>query len=371
LIIGAGPAGVSTALHLLQIDPGWAERMLVVEKEAHPRHKLCGGGVTRLGLNFLSGLGLSLPLPIPQARVDDVHLIYYDRVVRVHGCPEIVIFHRQELDAYLAGEAKRRGVQLVENEAVRSIEFDSRRVTVFSDSRCYHCQAVVGADGSKGLTRQLFRRQDRRPRTARLLETVVPGAERDLKFTGRRALFYFSPVRQGLQGYFWDFPSRQGGEAVYNRGVYDARIALKRPKADLPGILDAELQHLESSTQEHQIEGHPIHWFSPRNRFSLPRLLLVGDAAGADPLFGEGIAPALGYGRVAAEAIQAAYDRRDYSFQDYRQRLRHSTVGRYLMLRWAIAWWGYRLSGYPWFMHSTWTIGDLLTRILPASPALY
>jgi hypothetical protein len=37
-IVGAGPAGLSTALHLLQIDPSWAERMLVLEKAAHPRN---------------------------------------------------------------------------------------------------------------------------------------------------------------------------------------------------------------------------------------------------------------------------------------------------------------------------------------------
>jgi flavin-dependent dehydrogenase len=35
-------------------------------------------------------------------------------------------------------------------------------------------------------------------------------------------------------------------------------------------------------------------------------LLLVGDAAGIDPLLGEGISPALAFGRVAADAIEAA-----------------------------------------------------------------
>ena len=47
VIVGGGPAGVSTALHLLQLDPGWAGRMVVLEKAAHPREKLCGGGMGR------------------------------------------------------------------------------------------------------------------------------------------------------------------------------------------------------------------------------------------------------------------------------------------------------------------------------------
>jgi flavin-dependent dehydrogenase len=39
LIIGTGPAGLSTALYLVQINPSWTERMIVLEKETHPRPK--------------------------------------------------------------------------------------------------------------------------------------------------------------------------------------------------------------------------------------------------------------------------------------------------------------------------------------------
>ena len=60
LIVGAGPAGASTALHLLKIDPAWAERLVVVDKAVHPREKLCGGGVTQLGEQVLTGLGEGL-----------------------------------------------------------------------------------------------------------------------------------------------------------------------------------------------------------------------------------------------------------------------------------------------------------------------
>ncbi|MEA2008878.1 MAG: hypothetical protein U9O54_07135 [Chloroflexota bacterium] len=56
LIIGAGPAGTSTALHLLQINPNWASRMLVIEKATHPREKLCAGGLTKLGIHVLEDL---------------------------------------------------------------------------------------------------------------------------------------------------------------------------------------------------------------------------------------------------------------------------------------------------------------------------
>jgi len=35
IIIGSGSAGISTALHLLQQDPGWADREIMIEKASH------------------------------------------------------------------------------------------------------------------------------------------------------------------------------------------------------------------------------------------------------------------------------------------------------------------------------------------------
>jgi len=46
LIVGSGPSGASTALHLARRDPAWAGRVVIVEQAVHPREKLCGGGVT-------------------------------------------------------------------------------------------------------------------------------------------------------------------------------------------------------------------------------------------------------------------------------------------------------------------------------------
>ncbi|MCA9976298.1 MAG: FAD/NAD(P)-binding protein, partial [Anaerolineales bacterium] len=58
LIVGSGPSGTSTALHLLQQDPSWAGRIVLVDKAIHPREKLCGGGMTHLSQNILTRLGL-------------------------------------------------------------------------------------------------------------------------------------------------------------------------------------------------------------------------------------------------------------------------------------------------------------------------
>ncbi len=363
LIIGSGPAGISTALHLLQLDPGWRDRLVVLERAAHPRPKLCGGGVTQFGLSLLKDLGFPDPLPVPHVLVEDARLVYGRRVVHVRGWPEFAIFQRTELDAYLAAEARRRGIVIHENTPVQSLSLDKDGITVHSPAGEFRARAVVGADGSKGLTRRLLNGPSQNRRVARLLEVLTPAQREAPQFVDRYAVFDFTPVQADLQGYTWDFPSLVDGQPQYNRGIYDARTAPWRPKARLPDLLAESLSVWGDDPGSAQLQGHPIHTFSPSNRFAAARLLLVGDAAGADPLFGEGIAPALGYGKVAAQVLQDGFHRGDLSFRGYRRRLLTSPLGRYLLLRWAIAEGSYRLSQQAWFMHTLWTIGRPLAWI--------
>lgn len=363
LIIGSGPAGISTALHLLQLDPGWRDRLVVLERAAHPRPKLCGGGVTQFGLSLLKNLGFPDPLPVPHTLVEDARLVYGRRVVHVRAWPEFAIFQRAELDAYLAAEARRRGIVIHENTPVQSLSPDKNGITVHSTAGAFRARAVVGADGSKGLARRLLNGPSQSRRVARLLEVLTPAQQEAPQFVERYAVFDFTPVQADLQGYTWDFPSLVDGQPRHNRGIYDARTAPWRPRARLPDLLAESLAVWGDDPGSAKLEGHPIHTFSPRNRFAAPRLLLVGDAAGADPLFGEGIAPALHYGQVAAQVLQDGFHRSDLSFQSYRRRLLTSALGRYLLLRWAIAEGSYRLSQQAWFMHTLWTLGKPLAWI--------
>lgn len=357
LIIGAGPAGLSTALHLLQHDAAWQSRVLLLDRSAHPRHKLCGGGVTRFGLQLLEDLGLPSPLPIPHAIVRDARFVYRQRVVHVRGNPEIAIFHRQEFDHYLAETARERGLTIHENERVLHLERQHNGIRVTTDKNSYLAEIVVGADGSKGVTRNMLTTKKSQARVARLLESVHPVGDRTPQFDEQYALFDFTPVHDHVQGYVWDFPAFVDSRPHHNRGIYDSRMAPSRPKAGLKNTLDQNLDQMGSDTKTARIEGHPIHWFSPSTVMSDERLLLVGDAAGAEPLFGEGIAPALGYGKTAAKTIHLSFIQQDFSFNSYKRRVLFSRLGFYMMLRWYIAWWSYRLSGQTWFMHIMWTIG--------------
>jgi flavin-dependent dehydrogenase len=104
-----------------------------------------------------------------------------------------------------------------------------------------------------------------------------------------------------------------------------------------------------------EIKGHPIRWFSPENQISVPRVLLVGDAAGADPLFGEGISMALGYGALAACEISESFERGEFSFTGFKRRVMRSGLGQSLLARWLIAQIIYPIK-WAWFQILLWRV---------------
>jgi len=85
----------------------------------------------------------------------------------------------------------------------------------------------------------------------------------------------------------------------------------------------------------------------------MPRVLLAGDTVGADPLFGEGISMALGYGKLAAAEIVKAFRRADFSLTGYRQRVVFSPLGQTLVARWFISFIVYPMK-WKWFQILLW-----------------
>jgi flavin-dependent dehydrogenase len=203
----------------------------------------------------------------------------------------------------------------------------------------------------------------RTPRVSRLLEVLTPeDAERTPEFTQHYAVFDFSAVSAGLQGYLWDFPSYVNGQPMMNRGVFDARILPDRPRAALAPLLEAYLQARQRVLADYELQGHPERYYDPTGVYSVPHILLVGDAAGVDPLLGEGIAWALRYGPVAARQLKQAFASGDLSFAGYSQALATSDVGRGLTQRVHLARFAY--GGSPGFIRLAWPLMGPASRFL-------
>ena len=138
-------------------------------------------------------------------------------------------------------------------------------------------------------------------------------------------------------------------------GIYDTNLLAAHERPPLRRPLEDEMLRHGANLQDVEVQGHPIRWFSPRSALSVPRVLMVGDAAGVDGIFGEGISIALGYGRIAAEAIQAALESGDLSFKDYRWRVLRSPLGQALIVRTAVTNILYRLH-WGWFQRFFWRV---------------
>jgi len=349
IIVGAGPAGISTALHLAQIAPGLARRTILLEKAQHPRHKLCGGGILPDAEAVLQQLGLDIG-EVPHTDVDWAHFDFDGHGFRFRPDPNqsfaFRTIRRHEFDAWLADKARERGFLIHENTTVKSITVTGSGVAVMTDQGEYQAVVVVGADGSNSLVRRaIIPHEDLH--VARLLEIVSePKAEKSFHKQSD-SYFDFVVVPQGIQGYVWDFPAVEQGKPVRVRGIYDGNVFSVNTKAPLRFALDEEFVRHGLQLSDYKLEGHPLRWFEAKSVFSARRVLLAGDAAGADALFGEGISIALGYGGLAARAIREAFASQDFSLCDYRRAILLSEMGKSLRRR---TWWArffYRLRWRP------------------------
>lgn len=365
LIIGSGPAGSSTALHLLAQDPSWKDRMLIVDKAIHPREKLCGGGIIHFGLNILSDLGL--PFEPTNFEVKEVRLKYEEDSYSFRGDPVFRIVHRAEFDHWLIKQVQRAGVNVSEGEAVLDIKEQDEFVEVTTDQRVIQARAVVAADGSRSIVRRKLKWTDG-THVARLIEVLTPETEATAwEFRDGVAVFDFSPMTSHeLQGYYWDFPSVVEGELQMNRGVFDSRARPEREKADLKETLGDSMAERDRTLNEKKIKGHPIRWISLRGQYARPHILLAGDAAGADPLFGEGIATALAYGKVAATTLIDGFERGDLSFRSYKRRVLTDGILFSVALRSVLARLAYRLKN-PRLFRIGWRIAKFVIQLTPWS----
>ena len=63
VIVGGGPAGSSTALHLARAEGILPSRVLLLDRATHPREKPCAGAVSGWGIAALAKIGVGVDVP--------------------------------------------------------------------------------------------------------------------------------------------------------------------------------------------------------------------------------------------------------------------------------------------------------------------
>ncbi|RLC95746.1 MAG: hypothetical protein DRI46_14520 [Chloroflexi bacterium] len=354
IIIGGGPAGLSTALHLAKRAPELVCKTIILEKAEYPRPKLCAGGITIDAEYLLESLALNLN-DIPVRLVESVTLLYEGKgfELKPKYRHPLKVIQRDEFDHWLVEKARERGIEIREKTLVENIRPKNGNVVVETNNGTFHCRVAVGADGSNGITRGCVLKENRL-RAARLLEiheTEIAGT----LHSDDKATFDFTPISSGISGYTWDFPTLVKGVPTRCLGIFDNNLQAGRARRSLRSVFIHNLQQNHYQLGDIQLQGHPLRLFSPFQPFSVPGVLLAGDSAGSDPLFGEGISLALGYGLIAAKTIIKSFDLNKYEFNHYRHYILRSSLGQTLIIRKIIAKILYTFD-WPWFQRLVWHI---------------
>ena len=297
IIIGGGPSGLSTALHLTKIAPHLTSRILILEKEHYPRPKLCAGGLVADAEFILQRLGLDVS-EVPHVDASAAHFDFAGKGIKI-SVPKshtLRVIRRNEFDHWLAKKTLEAGIEIREGVTVKNIIPNKDGVSIETDRGDFNPQIVIGADGSNGITRSCIF-PNAPVYTARVLEVITP--DYSVVASGKNAsrinnaYFDFFPIPNNIAGYVWDFPTQINGETMRCWGIYDTNLLADQERPPLKNPLAEEMARHGFNLDDHELKGHPIRWYDPSNPVSTPRVLLVGDAAGADSIFGEGISIAL------------------------------------------------------------------------------
>ena len=319
LICGAGPAGSTCALGLYNSGL----KVALIDKTSFPREKICGdayGGYAYKILNTINPAFGKKLLNINQGviakRVKFVSPKGHSIMFKLKGL--FTNLPRAEFDNFLFDQVKvETNTTIFENTAIISVvvEVDQIIVTTHNND-IFRTKILVGCDGAHSIVQTAL------TGTRELITEVSPalrGYYKNVKTLENDCLEIYL-LKEVPKGYFWIFPSTNG---LANVGIGADKDLLKKHKVNLRKTfleLISQSPQFKERFSEAELVGEirgwsiPIGYFRSKLPVSGNRILLCGDAAAlVDPSTGEGIGPAMSSGRYAAEHIQKAFQKNNFS----------------------------------------------------------
>lgn len=288
IIIGGGVAGSSAAYRLAKAGI----KVLVMEKEALPRYKTCGGGV-------ISKVSELLPYkiyPVVECKLFNADI--YDHVNNLHFIikrdePIINMTMRESLDYYMLKKAEDAGAEIKDADEVIDINGRNELVEVITRNQKYKAKFIIACDGATGLTTRKLGIHSKVKKIPAIEHEVVVEQDQFGKLS-KTARFDFGLVPNG---YAWVFPKKEH--------LSIGLLTMNKPEINLHHYLNKYYETLGiTKILGEKKHGYLIPFHSKLKKFSYGRILLAGDAAGlADPVTAEGISYAIASGTYAANAI--------------------------------------------------------------------
>lgn len=288
LVVGAGPAGCAAALAAHR----HGARVLLMDRAAFPRDKVCGDGLAAEVFDVLAALGVDVGAltdgypPVGELRLTSPGGVH----VRGRMPRPVRVVPREVFDHRLLTATREAGVAFVRH-AVRGV--DVHRDSVGVDGR-FTAAVLIGADGAESVVRRSAgfpaTPPDRIALALRGYGRERPGQDgaQQMRLTARR-----------WPAYAWSFPLGDGRANVGYGELLDggrptSRAALAQRLAELlPG----------TEPDPATLRAHRLPLTTGRPPVRDGRVSLVGDAQSLiNPLTGEGIYYAVRSGALAGIA---------------------------------------------------------------------
>ncbi len=293
VVIGAGPAGSAAAATLAR---GGA-RVVLADKAAFPRDKVCGDGLLPDAVAALAAIGAgdavrSAAHPVSSLRLrgaasGSVRLPLAGLVLRRHA-----------LDALLVEHARRAGAELLSGAALTRFDAGSGRLSAVSLATSagdvtITAGAFVLATGAARRPRELAGLGGGKARSA----VAIRGYTRLAGLPEDELLVDLRPDLAG--GYAWAFGV---GDGIWNVGCGLPRDS--RSTVSLTKALEGFVRDVGGAEWVTPPRGAPLLTSFAKMPFTRDNVAAVGDAAGLTrPFSGEGIGPSLWSGVAIGECL--------------------------------------------------------------------
>lgn len=317
IVVGAGPSGGASAYHLAKRG----RSLLVLEKEALPRYKPCGGGVSPMVQDWFD-FDFSPAVSLKIKQVSYTWQMGDPQVAELETQEPVWMVRRDVFDHYLIQQAQKQGAELRDATTVTGIEWKGDRwlvsiqrtsasvqpETQADSAEVLEAKYLIAADGAKGSMAKWLGFKERKRRMAAALEVEAPVAQPDINSIH----FDFGGVGNG---YIWNFPKADG----YSIGV---GTFLGGEKQNLKEIGAAYAKSFGIDITTVKQFGHPITLWDGHQALHTQNALLTGESACiVDPFTAEGIRPSLFTGMLAAEAIDQAIAGDSDALKNYTQKV--------------------------------------------------
>jgi geranylgeranyl reductase family protein len=357
IVVGAGPGGSATAYHLANAGLD----VLLLEKTAFPREKVCGDGLTPRAVKELLAMGVDISPEAGWLRNRGLRILGGGMRLQLPW-PDIAAYPdygltrtRADFDEILARRAEKVGVRLRESTPVTGPVLDDRTGRIIGvmaksegDERTFRAPLVIAADGNSSrlsLAMGLSKRDDRPMGVAVRTYYESPRHDDDWLESWLELWTDEGPDgKQGrtlLPGYGWIFGL---GDGTCNVGLGILNTSSAFGNIDYKDVLRRWLAHtpedwgFREPNRTGPVRGAALPMGFNRTPHYTRGLMLVGDSGGmVNPFNGEGIAYAMEAGRLAAEVASQALGRpeaqREQALERYPQILKQQLGGYYTVGR--------------------------------------